>query len=173
MIIGVYFSFKDLRRVIKDWFLIRFKISRLNLIKATFFNTNKRTLTKFLTMDDKGIISPGENASYNVNEARILYDTDGLPNAYFVVGNATQVDVYGEGKKTQSSAHLQDAAIKLAMTAAEFGPLHEFISFVRKWVPLFAIGIVAIAGLLGVLLFIVFDMAGNISANVGGTAILT
>ncbi len=170
MVLALYFGFRDFKRVVNDWFKLRFKIDRASLIRATFFNANKRTSTQFLHMNDKGLIEPEgtENATYKVNEARIVHDPDGIPNAYFIVGNATQVDVYAEGKKSQASAHLIDAAIKLAMTAGDFGPLHEFISFVRKWIPYLVMAMVVIAAVLAILLWVMFDMAGNISAAAGG-----
>ena len=170
MVLALYFGFRDFKHVVNDWFKLRFKIDRANLIRATFFNTNKRISTQFLHMNDKGMIEPDgtENATYKVNEARIVHDSNGIPNAYFIVGNATQVDVYSEGKKSQASAHLIDAAIKLAMTAGDFGPLHEFIVFVRKWIPYLVIAMAAMAVALAVVLWVMFDMAGNISAGVGG-----
>lgn len=168
-ILGI-FLFKDLKRILKNWYLLKFKISKKDLIRVTFFNSNKRIHTKFVRVKDGLITWKDSGETYNADESKIVHDEDGLPNLFYVSGNALPLDMYDKGKKGFASAKLQDAAIKMAMVAAEAGPLFEFIAFVRKWVPYLAIALIITACIMGVLLFVVFDMAGNISAAVkGGT----
>lgn len=164
MVVLGFFFFKDLNRLLKNWFLLKFQISRKNLIKVTFFNENKRKEERYLRIEDGLIKPPDEGKTYNMDESKVVFDENNIPNIHYLTGNATSIDIYKEGKANFSSAQLQDAAIKMAMVAAEAGPLFEFITWVKKWLPLLVGGILITAAIMGVLLFIVFDMAGNIDA---------
>lgn len=171
-VVASVFAFKDLKRLLRDWFYLKFKISRKNLIRVTFFNENKRIEARYLRITD-GMIKPKDSGkTYKADVEKVVYDENNIPNLHFIEGNAVPVDIYDQGSEEFASARFLDAAIMLAMVASEAGPLFEFITYVKKWLPLL-IGAIAVTALvLGVLLFVVFEMAGNVSAIVQtGTAI--
>jgi len=173
VVVAMFFAFRDLKRLIKNWFLLKFRISKKNLIKVTFFYENKRIERRYLRIKD-GLIKPEDKGmTYNADVSKIVHDEDGIPNLHYIWGNALAVDIYEEGEENFASAQLQDAAIKMAMVAAEAGPLFEFIGFVKKWLPLLIGAIAITAVVMAILLFVVFDMAGNVSAiTQGGQAIV-
>ena len=174
MLIGVVFVFPDLRRAVKKWYHQRFKIRKRDMVLVTMLNDNRSSSTHFVRVDSKGLFSIDgmEDAKYTVNAEMITLNEDGFATGVWKSGNGTQINLYGLAVKSQTNAHLQDAAIKMAMAAADAGPIFELNVFLRKWVPLLVIAFGALAAGMIVVGLVVFEMAGNVSAMVGGGAIL-
>ena len=122
-VVAAFFAFKDLKRILKNWFLLKFKISRKDLIHVTFFHENKRIEQRYLRIKDGTIKPPDEGHTYNADSSKIVHDDNGIPNLHYIWGNSIPLDIYDVGEGDFTSAQLQDSAIKLAMVAAEAGPL--------------------------------------------------
>ncbi len=173
-LIGMVFVFPDLRRAVSKWRKQRWGIKKREMLMVTMLNKNKSSTTHLVKVDAQGLFSIDgmENAKYTVNAELITINEDNFATGLWETGNGTQIDLYELGKGEFTNAHLNDAALKMAMAASDAGPIFELNVFLRRGVPIL-IGISAIfAAAMIVVALIVFEMAGNVSSMMGGTSIL-
>ena len=175
-LVGMVLVFPDLRRAVGKWFRQRWRIKKREMLFVTMLNKNKSSTTHLVRVDSsKGLFSIDgmENAKYTVNAELVTINEDNFATGVWESGNGSQLDLYGIAKKEFTNAHLNDAALKMAMAASDAGPIFELNVFLRRWVPIL-IGISGIfAAAMIVTALIVFEMAGNVSSMMGGTSILT
>ncbi len=174
-LIGMVFVFPDLRRAVSKWRKQRWGIKKREMLMVTMLNKNKSSTTHLVKVESgKGLFSIDgrEDAKYTVNAELITINEDNFATGVWESGNGSQLDLYGIAQKDFTNAHLNDAALKMAMAASDAGPIFELNVFLRRWVPIL-IGISAIfAAAMIVVALIVFEMAGNVSSMMGGTSIL-
>ncbi len=165
--LGVLFFVQDVKLGLRNFVKKRFRLKRTNSIYATIIKPNKSKESNFFKIDDKGTFKLND-ATYNVNHQKSVTGEDGYPTGVWEEGNGTQLDLYGTADKDRSSAHLQDAAIKMALAAGDQNPFFETLQRTLKWILMASIGAFVAAALA---LYLVWNLGGGIG-GVGGTQIL-
>ncbi|KKN65092.1 hypothetical protein LCGC14_0484800 [marine sediment metagenome] len=171
---GSVFVFGDLRRYVKMWYKQRFKYKKTEMIEAMMLQPNKTITRDFYKIDGKGVFKTkkDDDASYALNTKRIMMNEGGFPTGVWEVGNGTQLDLYKVSGEDSTSAHLQDAAIKMALAAQSAGELFKLLESMAKMSRWTFIGVLVMSGVLALAVVILFQMAGDVSVMTGSGPIL-
>lgn len=171
---GSVMVFSDLRRYVKMWYQQRFKYSKTKIIEAVILQPNRTALRGFFKIDQHGAFKPDkkEDATYTLDKERTVINEGGFPSGVWEKGNGTQIDLYGLSANDRTSADLLDSAIKMAIAAQGVGELFEQMQKLAKLSLWTFLGVLVLAGVVAIVAVVVFQMAGDVSAVVGGGTII-